>query len=72
MTDLADWIAYERAVLSAAESGSLTGLALSAALAEVAIMLPYLGGIGLLAAASCPAVVPSIARRLWKTPGSAW
>lgn len=39
----------ERATLGAA--GRLTGLALLAALAEVATMLPYLGAIGLLATA---------------------
>ncbi|MBY8871014.1 GAP family protein [Micromonospora sp. PLK6-60] len=45
----------DRAVSGASGSGALTGLALLAALAEVATMLPYLGAIGMMATADLPA-----------------
>ncbi|MFI1994110.1 GAP family protein [Actinoplanes sp. NPDC020271] len=44
----------DRAVSGAADSGALTGLALLAALAEVATMLPYVGAIGMMASAGLP------------------
>ncbi|MFC3382719.1 GAP family protein [Couchioplanes azureus] len=44
----------DRAVTGASGAGALTGLALLAALAEVATMLPYLGAVGMMATADLP------------------
>jgi Sap-like sulfolipid-1-addressing protein len=44
----------DRAVTGASTAGAVTGLALLAALAEVATMLPYLGAIGMMATADLP------------------
>jgi Sap-like sulfolipid-1-addressing protein len=76
----------DRAVTGASGSGSLTGLAVLAALAEVATMLPYLGAIGMLAtadlapwqvppllAAYCLVMVlPAVALFLLRRFGPAW
>ncbi|GIF21569.1 hypothetical protein Ate02nite_42990 [Paractinoplanes tereljensis] len=76
----------DRAVTGASGSGSLTGLAVLAALAEVATMLPYLGAIGMMAtadlspwqvppllAAYCVVMIlPALALFLLRRFGPAW
>lgn len=76
----------DRAMTGAAGSRALTGLALFAALAEVATMLPYIGAIGMMASAglarwSVPVVLagycvvmilPALALLLLRTSGAAW
>ncbi|GAA2645742.1 GAP family protein [Paractinoplanes durhamensis] len=76
----------DRAVGGASGSGALTGLALLAALAEVATMLPYLGAIGMMATAGLPGwstavllagycvvmILPALALFLLRVSGPAW
>jgi Sap, sulfolipid-1-addressing protein len=76
----------DRAVTGATGSGALVGLALFAALAEVATMLPYLGAIGMMATAELPRwsipvllsgycivmILPALALFSLRAFGSAW